>query len=84
VVGHGEPGHREGRDEQSEVAQRDVVVVARADQVDDDAGQPGGDDVAADAGRKATSTPAAISTTPTTIMMVWALKGSRSVATGAR
>src|SRR4029453_15396539 len=35
-------------------------------------------------GRRATSTPAAISITPTTIMIVWALNGSTSVATGAR
>jgi len=35
-------------------------------------------------GRRATRIPAAISITPTTIMIVWALNGSTSVATGAR
>ena len=41
----GEPRQRERADQQAEVAQRHVVVVAQRQQVDDDAGQPGGDEV---------------------------------------
>jgi len=44
----GQLGEGERADEQAEVAQRDVVVVAHRHQVDDDAGEPQRDDVPAD------------------------------------
>src|SRR4051812_33594877 len=40
----GQPPQCESADEQAEVAQRNVVVVAQNQQVDDDSGQPGGHD----------------------------------------
>ena len=44
----GEPRQRQRRQQQAEVPQGDVVVAAEQQQVADDAGQPGGDQVAAD------------------------------------
>src|SRR5262245_6334372 len=47
-VGGGEAGEREGADQQAEVPQGDVVVLAEDDEIEDDPCQPGGDEVAAD------------------------------------
>ncbi|CDZ89726.1 hypothetical protein RHRU231_550012 [Rhodococcus ruber] len=46
--GGSQPGQGEGGDRQSDVAQCDVEVAAQGEQIDDDAEQPCGDDVAAD------------------------------------
>src|SRR5581483_1390517 len=48
--GGGQSGEREGGDEEPEVTQGDVVVVADQKQVDDDPGQPDGDEIAAEPG----------------------------------
>src|SRR5438045_4045101 len=45
VVDGGQAGEREGGEHEPEVAQRDVVVAGVGQEVDDDAGQPAGDDV---------------------------------------
>ena len=50
VVLGGEPRERERGEHQPEVAQRDVVVARVAEQVDDDPGEPCGDDVGGVAG----------------------------------
>jgi hypothetical protein len=63
-----EPDQGDGGDEQPEVAQGDVVEAGDEQQVDDDRGQPRGDEVAAEAGAQATTSPATISMTPTAYM----------------
>src|SRR3954471_12048238 len=47
--GGGEASQRECAEEQAEVAQGDVVVVGHQEQVDDDAAEPRGHEVAAEA-----------------------------------
>ena len=78
----GQPGEGQRREQEPEVAQGDVVVVGLQQQVDDDAGQPGGDQVAAEPGRTATTRPATISMTPTASIAWWALPGMRSLISG--
>ena len=64
--------------------QRDVVEAGEAEQVDDDPGQPGGDDVGGVARLIATAMRATISITPTTSITWCALIGLMSTIDGAR
>jgi hypothetical protein len=48
LLGGREPAERQGCEQEAEVAQRDVAVAADEQEVENDARQPGGDDVGAD------------------------------------
>ena len=64
VEGGRQAGKGQRREQEPEVAQRDVVIVRLQEQVGDDPAQPSGDQVPAEAGASATTSPATISTTP--------------------
>ena len=62
-------GEREGAERKAEIAERDVVVARKEEQVDDDAPQPCRDDVRAEP-RLGRDTAATSSMTPTASMKV--------------
>ena len=80
----GQPGQGDGTEEQAEVAERDVVVVAEHEQVDDDPGQPGGDEVAAEPGTDGDDEAGDDLGHSTASIAWWALPGTRSSIRGAR